>query len=1013
MAYTDYFDQIRKLYIAYYQRPADPQGLVYWADRLDRAGGNLDGIIEVFANSPESRTLYGEINSETISNVVTDMYQALFSRAPDEAGKKFYVDAFTAGEFPDGRPATAGTIALDILNGAQNEDLDAIENKVETATQFTQMLDPDLDGLDLQATYAGDDDAQAGRDFLAQVTHDPETLPSESAVEEYIQTKIANPGDSILIGETFTLTTATDTYPGTELNDIIEGVSSALSSERTLNPDDRIDGGAGSDTLKVDLQSSFTGFTDGYVKNVETVELTNSGTISRSFSAKDVTGVERYVLNGDVSLTNLAATDAAITLNGQQNDVTIGFDDEAIVGPTDALNVKLNGVGKAEDTATTAIEFNRVGLTVAGIETLNLGVTGANGVNVDAAAAKTVVATGEGSLDASFKDNDNLKTIDASGVTGKVAVDLDGLTEATTVKTGAGNDTIIAAEDELAVNAELDGGAGSDLLELSGTGTVQYTMGNIETVALGEGDLTFSAKNATGIETIEATKDFGADAGDEDNGDEDNGDEADFVDLGNTDLIFALGKDSGGEITADNAGAATVNVSGESDTELTLTKATGVILNLAKDSSYTGDIDALKAGSLKATIDGQLGISTEDDAAEIYMPEATGAVFNATSTNASLVDLHAAKLVDLDITTEGDFTINHEQEDDSSNLGKLETLIVDTAGDFAIDEDLNLSAIHSVKLSGTGTATLGTLGAYDLEYGITVNAGGLSNNGATDALTIDTIEVGEGQSIELNVADVAGTVRLIHHAGVARQGGVQTGSITVDADGTQGAVLLGTLDAKTVTVHATGALGEVHIGGVDTNANTGSGGINAETVNFTGSELKPNEVYVTASDSATLTGGIDDDTFMLVAVNGVGTTSEFTITGGLGDDKFLIDYQETLLGKSIVTITDFEEGDSTNIAAETLGVFTDESIALGALIEAGFAPTTADPKVLTFLDLYGSDPTYDSSVFTYGGNTYAVVGPPNAVIQDNATFDNGEIVIQLLGVHDADAINGAFVGAPV
>ncbi|QCQ21338.1 beta strand repeat-containing protein [Desulfoglaeba alkanexedens] len=804
-------------------------------------------------------------------------------------------------------------------------------------------------------------------------------------------------------GEAFELTTDTDNYTGTDLNDTIEGVSSALSSARTLNPTDQIDGAGGDDTLKVDLQSSFTGFTDGYLKNVETVELTNSGTIGRDFSAKGVTGVESYVLNGDVSLTNLAATDASITLNGQQEDVEIGFAAKVTDGTTDALTLNLNGVGTAEDAATTATELKRVDLTADGIETLNLGVSGTNVVDVDAANAKAVIATGEGLLNATFDESSAVKSVDASGVAGGVSVNLNGLAAATTVKTGAGNDTITAATDDLAVNAELDGGAGTDRLVLSGDGTAQYTMGNIETVALGAltGELTFSAKNASGIETIEATSAF-ADT-----------DTANFANLGNIDLNFVLGKGSAGEIIADNAGAATVNISGTSDGDLTLTKATGVTLNVAKDAVFTGEIEALKASSLEATIDGQLGDNTiddtADDAASIYLAEATGAVFTATNTKAAnIVELDAGKLIDLDITTAGDFTFRE------GSLASLESLTVDTDGDFSMTYDTvgPLSAIHSIELSGTGTATLlDILGDFDLEYGITVDASGLSNNDENSALRINAIMVGEGQSIELNVADVAGDVGLWGHAWVDNtEEGAQTGSITVDADGTQGDVTLGTLFAKTVTVDAAGALGEVHIGYVVDNSDFG--GIYAETVNFTGSELKANTVYVTASKAATLTGGIDDDTFMLVADNDIDTTSKFTVTGGLGDDQFLIDWVATLKGKAIATITDFEEGDTTNIAAETLGVFANAETALGVLQDAGFAPADASAEDIAFLAFTeGAEPyAYDSSVFTYDGNTYAVVGDTNTQNGDtgDASFDNGEILIQLLGVQDADAINHAF-----
>lgn len=84
-----------------------------------------------------------------------------------------------------------------------------------------------------------------------------------------------------------TLTQGAETVEGTDGDDTIEGVVSSLASARTLDAGDVIDGGAGDDTLKVDLQSNFAGFTgEGFLKNVEVVELTNSGTIAREFSAK-------------------------------------------------------------------------------------------------------------------------------------------------------------------------------------------------------------------------------------------------------------------------------------------------------------------------------------------------------------------------------------------------------------------------------------------------------------------------------------------------------------------------------------------------------------------------------------------------------------------------------------------------------------------------------------------------------------------------------------------------------
>ena len=61
-----YFTDVQKIYIAFYQRPADPAGLRYWAQRMEAAGGDQAAVIDAFANSAEATDLYGAINSTTI-----------------------------------------------------------------------------------------------------------------------------------------------------------------------------------------------------------------------------------------------------------------------------------------------------------------------------------------------------------------------------------------------------------------------------------------------------------------------------------------------------------------------------------------------------------------------------------------------------------------------------------------------------------------------------------------------------------------------------------------------------------------------------------------------------------------------------------------------------------------------------------------------------------------------------------------------------------------------------------
>ena len=87
MAVTGYFDAVQQIYIAYYQRPADPAGLRFWAEHLEAEGGDISAIVDAFANSTEAQRLYGPIDEETIGDVIGNIYQSLFGRAPDDAGR--------------------------------------------------------------------------------------------------------------------------------------------------------------------------------------------------------------------------------------------------------------------------------------------------------------------------------------------------------------------------------------------------------------------------------------------------------------------------------------------------------------------------------------------------------------------------------------------------------------------------------------------------------------------------------------------------------------------------------------------------------------------------------------------------------------------------------------------------------------------------------------------------------------------------------------------------------------
>lgn len=104
---------IQKIYIAYFNRPADPAGLAYWAEQISTGQRNIADITSAFSTTQEYRDLYGGSSS---SQVVASVYQNLFGRAPEPDGLAYWV-----GELESGRLGI-GTVAYQALNGAQMAD---------------------------------------------------------------------------------------------------------------------------------------------------------------------------------------------------------------------------------------------------------------------------------------------------------------------------------------------------------------------------------------------------------------------------------------------------------------------------------------------------------------------------------------------------------------------------------------------------------------------------------------------------------------------------------------------------------------------------------------------------------------------------------------------------------------------------------------------------------------------------------------------------------------------------
>ena len=727
-------------------------------------------------------------------------------------------------------------------------------------------------------------------------------------------------------GKTVALTTEKDSVlpadaKTTSYDDTITGVTSSLSSERTLESTDVIDGGEGKDTLKVTLKSSFSGFTSkGGMTNVEVLDLsTLKGSVSRSFNAKGVKGIETVKIdatNSEIAVKDLESVAKVELSNQTEGDLEIAYTDSAVKGDDDIQEITLNKVGTA---GKTAAANKYVNVNIAGVEGSVITSAGEkeNFVNLSKLEGKSVTVKGDTDITIEAV-NAALKDFDASAAKGDVTADLTAVTDLKSLSkivAGEGDDTIKVDADNLTINAALEGGKGSDTLALEKAAgspskvTLQPVMSGFETLQVGaiKGSITFSAKNTSDLANLVlkgTTSDFN------------------LVNTTASDLTITGMDKAAGKVTSDNTGATTINFKDSSTAtnlmNTTLTKSTGLVVNVAekmtakghitaesaesftlnvaskldKDgaetTAFTGDVNVKSVESFAINAKGSVGASGSGNATKISAVKATSAKIAA---GEAYINLDTANLESVEIDANKDFTLSS-----TSGLDKLQMVTLDTDGAF--ETGVALKAISSLNITGAGAeskATFGNLGNDKLDYDIDITAKGLLGG-----LTIDAVDSGEA-SVNINAADVDGDVALkgaiksdadilidvsevggkVGATGVI--GDAETDSVTIKADNTMGKVTLGTITAETVNITGAGSLEGFE-------STTGINVSGVKDLTFVGSELHVNKITAaagTGSVEAHITGGVEKDT---VIINAASDTTKITVDGdlGLGDNVLTI-----------------------------------------------------------------------------------------------------------------------------
>lgn len=537
--------QLVELYVAYFNRAPDANGLNYWAGKIANDGWTVPTVARSFMDQTEVASAYPAYM--TNAEVVNKVYTNVLGRSADAAGATYWTNQLNSGVI------SKADLIMAVVNAAKSTtgtaaDAAVLANKAAVGEYF--------------AVTKGLNDTTAAATVMASVTSDAATVTTAKAAVD----NFATTGSTTSTGTTYTLLSTADTVTGTAGNDTV------IATEATLSSADRITGGNGSDELKLSSRTA-TNYSAFEMTGVETVTVTADNAAAQAFDMSGASGVTLLkTLNstGNVTFNQVTAV-SNVEVNNLTTgaNVTVSFQDAAVAGTADTVALALanntnTGVGTItlgrtananSGIETVAITTSGAASTVAQLDTnastisvagnQNLTVTAALNSTVDTVSAGSftgalnvslvgnVAAAGEGAL--SVTTGTGADTVTMTGVTRNATVTMGdgndvlvaGLGD-DTINMGAGNDRIDMATNGITVNDTITGGDGADTIrllaadtiskseaekvtavetfDLRGSGsTIVVTDNLVNTLSTGTDRFTVDTMNATGGHTIDLT----------------------------------------------------------------------------------------------------------------------------------------------------------------------------------------------------------------------------------------------------------------------------------------------------------------------------------------------------------------------------------------------------------------------------------------------------------------------------------------------------------------------------
>ena len=460
-------DAVQRLYVAYFNRPADPASLAVYEAMLpsDRAAtqAELEAIAETyFSPSKEYTDTYAGMSE---SQIVNALYQNLFGREAEPAGLLAWTQALIAGT------ETIASIALQLTYSAQGTDADSIAAKIKAANAFTTEVAGSTENI---TGYAGNDAAASARAWLATVTTDASADTAIAGVEAAVAAAIA--ADSTPVDPVATFSLASDVAASNEGTTVYftlttENVAAGTQYSYSLS---------GTNITNGDVDGSLAGTAtiDADGKAVIAVDLTNDELTE---------GLETITLS-------VAGQTSSVNINDTSTTVVAPSPTYALVA--DVANVNEGDTVTFTLTTTNVAAGSQIAYSISGVSPSDINGGSLNGLATVGADGRAVVsvtvaedATTEGVVDvmvlsmagqtASVNINDTSGDADS---TYSLTTGVDDLTG------GAGNDlfngALIGGVATLNNLDQIDGGAGANTLtvELNGVTATPTSIANIQTI---------------------------------------------------------------------------------------------------------------------------------------------------------------------------------------------------------------------------------------------------------------------------------------------------------------------------------------------------------------------------------------------------------------------------------------------------------------------------------------------------------------------------------------------------